>query len=147
MSLSPYVRKGKEQAAVGDFGSVTAVTTMAAGTTVSAGTFLQGSTASNVTAHAGGTKAAATALTAQFNRIGTCATTDDSVLLPAAAKGRFMVVFNDGAAAARVFGAGTDTIDGVATATGVPLTNAKRAAFFCLADGAWISAQLGVVSA
>lgn len=141
MSLSPYVRKGKVQAAVGDFGSV------AAETTISAGTFLQGSTAGNVTAHAGGTKAAATALAAQFNRIGTCATADDSVLLPAAVVGRFVVVFNDGAAAARVFGAGTDTIDGVATATGVPLTNAKRAIFMCLTAGAWISAQLGVVSA
>ncbi|MFG1260039.1 hypothetical protein V5F79_22185 [Xanthobacter flavus] len=147
MSLSPYVRKGKVSAAVGDFGSVAAVTTIAAGSTVTAGTFLVGSSANSITAHAGGTKAAATVLAAQFNRITVCANADDSVLLPTALAGRSVVVFNDGAAAARVFGAGTDTIDGVATATGVPLTNTKRAIFICLTAGAWISAQLGVVAA
>jgi len=141
MSLNPYVRKGKAQAAVGDFGNVTAVSTIAAGT------FLQGSSETGITAHAGGTKAAARALTAQLNRVTVCANADDSVLLPAAKAGRFVVIMNDGAAAARLFGAGTDTIDGVATGTGVPLTNTKRAVFICFADGAWISAQLGVVSA
>lgn len=153
MALPAYVRKGTKKAAVGDFGSVTAATTVTAGTKViattevTAGTFVVGSTATGIAAHAGGTKAAATALTKQFNNITTCATADDSVLLPAALAGRTVYVFNAGAAAARVFGAGTDTIDGVATATGVPLTNAKRAVFVCFADGAWVSAQLGVVAA
>jgi hypothetical protein len=51
------------------------------------------------------------------------------------------LVVNDGAAPAKIYGnnAGTDTIDGVAGATGVTLTNAKRAFFFCLTSGAWQS--------
>lgn len=140
-ALPAYVRKGKSSAAIGDFGSATAVSTL------TAGTFVQGSAATGITAHAGGTKAAATVLTAQFNRITVCATSADSVLLPAAVVGRVVDVFNDGAAPAQVFGAGTDTIDGVATGTGVVLTNAKRARYICFAAGAWISAQYGVASA
>jgi hypothetical protein len=157
MALPAYVRKGTTKSAVGDFTSVSATDvtatgdivggTVASDAEVTAGTFVVGSVATSITAHAGGTKAAATVLTAMHNNITVCATTDDSVLLPAALAGRMVSVFNNGAAAARVFGAGTDTIDGVATATGVPLTNAKRAVFICFADGAWISAQLGVVAA
>lgn len=103
--------------------------------------------AATVTAHAGGTKALATPLTAQANFISVCATIADSVLMPAAIAGRTIDVFNGGATAAQVFGQGTDTIDGVATATGVPLTQAKRAKFTCFATGNWVSAQYGVVSA
>lgn len=153
MTLPDHSRKGKVQAAAGDFGTVSAATTVTAGTKViattevTAGTFVVGSAASGITAQAGGTKAAATVLAKQFNQISTCATADDSVLLPAALAGRTVYVFNDGAAAARIFGAGTDTIDGVGTATGVPLTNAERAVFVCFTDGAWVSAQLGVVAA
>ncbi len=68
-------------------------------------------------------------------------------MLPAAVAGDLRIVFNDGAAATQVFANGSDTIDGTAGATGVPLTNAKRAMFVCLTTGAWVSAQLGVVSA
>lgn len=140
-ALPAYVRKGKSSAALGDFGSATTVTT------VTAGTFVQGSSADGITAHAGGTKAAATVLTAQINRVSVCATPGDSVLLPAAIAGRVVDVFNDGATAMQVFGAGTDTIDGVATGTGVVLSNSKRARYVCFTTGAWISAQYGVVSA
>lgn len=98
-------------------------------------------------AFAGGGKASATPLQPGVNVVATCATTADSVLLPAAKAGMLVVVFNAGAAAAQVFGAGTDTIDGAATGTGVVLTNAKRALYIATADGVWISAQLGVASA
>jgi hypothetical protein len=96
--------------------------------------------ADGVTARAGGGKALATPLAYGMNRITIVATAADSVLLPKAADGAEVLVINDAAAnAAQVFGAGTDTIDGVATATGVVLSAAKRAWFYCLTDGAWIS--------
>ncbi len=129
MALPNYVRTGKVNAARGYFNQ----------------SF--GSVAASVTAKAGGGKASATQLTAMFNRLSTVATANDSVLLPKAEAGMSVYVFNTGAASARIFGQGTDTIDGVATATGVPLANDKRAVFICFENGKWISAQLGVVSA
>lgn len=147
MSLPPYVRKGRKSAAVGDFTDLTVGEDATVGGKLAVTGILTQGVATGVTARAGGTKALATALTKQLNRITVCATADDSVLLPPAQVGAVVAVFNDGAAAARVFGAGTDTIDGVATGTGVPLTNAKRALFICFAAGAWVSAQLGVVAA
>lgn len=97
--------------------------------------------ADGITAHAGGTKAAALQLNYGMNRITVCATAGDSVLLPRASDGAEVLVINDGAAAAQVFGQGTDTIDGVVTATGVALTQARRTWFYCFTDGAWQSLQ------
>lgn len=86
-----------------------------------------------ITAHAGGGQTLATQLGAQSNVIATCATSADSVKLPeivqspgalspvGASVGAIIVVANLGAANAQVFGGGTDTINGVATATGVTL--------------------------
>jgi hypothetical protein len=108
--------------------------------------FILGSTEDSITAHAGGTQAAARALTCQHNRLTTVATTADSVLLPPSDVGMEVTIANDGANAAQVFGAGTDTIDGVATATGVPLSATKRALFICLTKGKWIS-LMGIPSA
>jgi len=82
-----------------------------------------------ITATPGGTKAAAKALNYGINRISVCATATNSVLMPFAVPGAWVVIINDGAASATVFGAGTDTIDGVATATGNPMAAAKRAYF------------------
>jgi hypothetical protein len=99
-----------------------------------------------VIAHAGGTRALAMALKYGWNRLATVASANDSVALPPAVAGASVVVINDGVAAAKVYAGvtGTDTIDGVAAATGVPLTNAKRAIFYCLTAGAWQSLQGGV---
>lgn len=92
-----------------------------------------------LTAHAGGTKAAALALSAvkNYHRISVCATQDDSVLMPAATVGQAHFVRNDGATAARIFGAGTDTINGVATATGVSMAPGTGAWFVCTTAGEW----------
>jgi hypothetical protein len=68
-------------------------------------------------------------------------------LLPAALQGRYRVIYNAGASPLTVYAAGSDTIDGTAGSTGVALANAKRCEYYCVADGVWISAQLGVVSA
>lgn len=93
--------------------------------------------AAAVTATAGGTKAAATALTAAINNITVCATAADSVLLPAAKAGMSIFVTNRGAASAQVFGAGTDTINDVATGTGVAQANSVSALYVCPVDGKW----------
>ena len=47
----------------------------------------------------------------------------------------------------QVYALASQTIDGTAGSTGVALTNAKRADYFAVSATAWISAQLGVVSA
>jgi hypothetical protein len=101
-----------------------------------------------VVATPGGTASNSVSL-AKFEgyHIVTVANAADGVVLPPAKKGMRRILFNDGANAAQVFAGGGSTIDGVAGATGVPLTNAKRAIFYCFSDGAWLSAQLGVVSA
>lgn len=92
-----------------------------------------------VTAHAGGTQALAVALTGQVNRISVCATAADSVKLPPSRAGLDITVINDGAASAQVFGAGTDTINSVATATGVAQAAGTIVTYRCTAAGNWRS--------
>lgn len=92
-----------------------------------------------ITATAGGTKAAARALTAGVNIISTCATANDSCLLMPALYGLCIFVANDGVASMQLFGQGTDTIDGVATGTGVAVAAGKRRILVCAEDGKWTS--------
>jgi hypothetical protein len=93
---------------------------------------LLGSVEDGITATAGGTKAAAYQLFASINRISTCANAGDSVLLPPNPRvGRVVQVINDGAQNADIYGANSDTIDGVATATGVVLSAASRSFYIC----------------
>lgn len=105
-----------------------------------------------ITATAGGVQATARLLTCQMNRISVCATNNDAVKLPPVNSGiTSVLIINDGAATAQVFGSNSDTIDGVATATGVVLTNAKRAWYYLISVsganvGAWIS-DMGIKSA
>lgn len=102
---------------------------------------LGGTPTTGLTAHAGGTRALAVQMAYGWNRVAVCATNGDSVALPAALAGTSALVIQDGAANAQVFAlVGTsDTIDGIAAATGVVLSAAKRAWFYCLTDGAWQS--------
>jgi copper(I)-binding protein len=94
----------------------------------------------------GTNRATSLALTKDINVIGTAAA-GTGVTLPTGIVGMVVTVFNEGANAIKVYGAGSDTIDGAAAATGVTLTNAKRASYYCVAAATWISAQLGVASA
>ncbi len=92
----------------------------------------QFSTENGITATASGTKVTAFVLRATINQVSVCATAADSLKLPANPQpGNMVFIANDGAAAAQVFGSNSDTIDGVATATGVVLTNALRCIYFC----------------
>jgi hypothetical protein len=100
-----------------------------------------GRTYTTLTARAGGTRAAATKLTAAVNRIGVCATAGDSVALPPAVGGQVIYVQNAGAASAQVFAdpSTSDTINGVAAGTGVALANGKAASYFSPAFGVWFA--------
>lgn len=92
-----------------------------------------------LTANAGGTQAAALALSATKNlhRISVCATAGDSVALPAALAGQVHYIRNDGAAACQVYGTTPDTINGIATATGISLPSGGGAWFVCTTAAAW----------
>lgn len=101
-----------------------------------------------LTAHAGGTKAAALSLksTCSFHDVTTVASAADSILLPPAKEGEFHFVKNSAAAnAMQVFGQGTDTVDSVATATGVSQLAGDGVMYYCLVPGNWL--RIGGVSA
>ncbi len=105
----------------------------------------------NLTAHSGGTQGAALALPSAINRVGTVAAQADSVLLPPSAAGLAITVINNGVFPMQVFGAGTDTINAIATATGISHGVGQIATYFCTIAGNWIvqfsqPQQAGLVS-
>jgi len=95
-----------------------------------------------LTAHAGGTQAAALALsgTKSVHEVTIVATAADSVKLPlATGSGAMHYVRNSSATSLQLFGSGTDTIDAVATATGVAVAGGKTRTCVDTAAGTWIS--------
>jgi hypothetical protein len=115
--------------------------------TPAAGGATEGAIADGLTAAADGLITDAVQLVNGWNRLSTVAGSADSAILPLGAPGMEVVVINDGAAAAQIFASGSDTIDAVnGQSTGVPLTNAKRAIFYCLTAGRWQS-LMGIKSA
>lgn len=96
-----------------------------------------------ITAHAGGTQAAALALsaTASVHNVTVVGSAADSVKLPAATgSGSIHWIKNSAAAnSLQLYGAGTDTIDAVATATGVAVAAGKSRAVVDIAAGLWES--------
>lgn len=117
-------------------------------TNMNATGYMRGSVGNALTA-IGADRAGSLALSKQVNNV-TTAAASTGVTLPAVSSvgvGGIVTLFNGGANAIQVYGAGSDTIDGAAAATGVPLTNGKRALFVAVAAATYISAQLGVVSA
>src|SRR5438477_9174688 len=95
----------------------------------------------NITAFAGGGQSGAYQLSAQMSRVTTVASGNDSVQLPKAiiagvgdsrpgALGFVAFVRNDGANSMQVFGQTPDTINGVATGTGVAVGAGKSAIFW-----------------
>ena len=108
------------------------------GAAAAAGQFYALSTSDGLTAHAGGGKASALQLTSQFNDVTTVATAADSAMLPPSSVGLWCVVRNGAANAMQLFGNGNDTINGVATGTGVSVAGGKTAILFCGTAGAWV---------
>jgi hypothetical protein len=98
--------------------------------------------ADSVVAHSGGTQAAATAIVTQTTRVITVAAVGDSVRLPVSAPGMELTLINHGANAMQVFGAGTDTINDVATATGVSQMAGSVVIYTCTTAGAWYTEGL-----
>lgn len=92
-----------------------------------------------LTATAGGTKAAALQFNNSLNMLSVVANAGDSALLPKAIAGSVVIVTNNGVASANLYGTGTDTINGSATATAYALANGKTALFVCYAAGAWFA--------
>jgi hypothetical protein len=107
------------------------------------GAFETVSAVSGLTAHAGGTQAAALALTSAINNVTTVATAGDSVSLPASAAGMAITVTNSGAASMQVYGAGTDTINGVTTTTGVAQLPATTVVYTSAVAGNWLANGVG----
>lgn len=109
---------------------------------VSAGTlFKLAGIETGLTAHAGGTQAAALALSAT-KAVSVCTivgTDADSVILPAATgSGQIRIVHNaDAAQDIQVYAALTETINAVASATGVAVGEGKTAMFVDYASGKW----------
>ncbi len=96
----------------------------------------------NITATASGTQATAFQLTTQTSRITTVATAADSVMLPPSLPGMELMVINHGANAMQVYGNGVDTIDDVATATGVSQMANSLVIYTCVTSGSWYSEGL-----
>ena len=94
---------------------------------------------SNPTAGTTQTQAGATALTADLNAV-TTGNASDGVRLPAAVAGLEIVVANLSASnAAKVYGAGSDTINGTAGATGVALATSAVTIYYCFQATKWLS--------
>lgn len=83
-------------------------------------------------------RASSLALTESINNI-TTAASGTGVTAPAAEEGKIVLINNLGANPIKIYGAGSDTIDGVAAATGVTLTNAKRALLMAVSPTAYIT--------
>lgn len=135
-------------AGLGVTGAITATTSITSTGNLISTAYIQRSCTNALTA-AGTTRTDALQLAAAINRV-TTAASGTGVTLPSAATvgiGGFVYLYNAGANAIKVYGAGSDTIDGTTGSTGVTLTNALRCAYTCVAANTWISSQLGVVSA
>lgn len=120
--------------------SLSGTLAVAGASTLSAGVALAG-IETGLTAHSGGGQGSALALSATktVHNVTTVAAGNDSVALPAATgSGAVHVVMNSAAAnSCQVYGAGTDTINGVATATGVALAAGKAGLYVDYAAGTW----------
>lgn len=136
----------------------TAVNALAAGTqpitsgnfsgNVVVGGFIDHSTATGLTA-VGTNRATALQLSKELNNV-TTAASGTGVILPdigTAGVGAIVRIFNNGANPIKVYGVGSQTIDGTAGATGVTLTNALRCQYYAFSATVWLSAQMGVASA
>jgi hypothetical protein len=100
-----------------------------------------------LTAHAGGGQANALLLPSRYNRVTTVASAADSVKLQPGVPGLVQTVRNDAVTnSMQVFGSGTDTINGVATGTGVAVAAGHEAQFVCYAAPAGVGAWHGPVA-
>lgn len=96
-----------------------------------------------LTARAGGGQALGTALTEAFNRVTTVATIADSVKLPAAKAGMWVVAINAAANSMNVFPSTGETINAGAADAAFAVAGGKTVLFVCANNGKWY----GILSA
>lgn len=102
------------------------------------------STEDSITAHAGGGQSSAYQLTATISRVTVVVSANDSVQLPVANVGLNVWVINaDSTDAMKVYGNYTaaDTINGIATGTGISQPAGSNYQYTCTTAGNWV--QLG----
>lgn len=101
----------------------------------------------SITAHAGGTQAAAYQLKRSLNRVTVVGTAADSVALPKAIAGSIVLLANsDAADSMNVYakpGSG-DTINGSSTSTAFAQAAGKLVSFICFTAGAWITSTASI---
>ena len=95
-----------------------------------------------IVAFAGGGQGSATALTAVVNHVITVASANDSVKLPVWGAGLIIYVVNAGANSLQVFAASAQTINEVASATGVALAVGKTAIYVAGPATKWFGGAL-----
>lgn len=81
----------------------------------------------------------ATALVSEVNLVTTAATLNGGVLLPASAPGLTILVINATANSITVFGAGSDTVNGVTATTGITQMQNSVCLYVCGVAGNWNS--------
>lgn len=100
-----------------------------------------------ITAHVGGTQAAAYQLNNSLNRTTVVTTAADSVALPKAISGSILVLINSDSTDAQnvyAFPGSGDTINGNTTTTAFSQAAAKVTTFYCLTKGAWITSTAAI---
>lgn len=127
-----------------DAANTIAFTATTSGISLTGGTVREPSE-DTLTAFATGGQSNATALSAakKYHRISVCATAADSAKLPTSTAGQAHYIRNDGVASAQVFGTSPDTINTVATGTGVALPPGTGSWFVCTTAGNWTTTVLG----
>jgi hypothetical protein len=110
----------------------------AAGISFDTGGKIFRSSTNAITAFAGGGQTSATALTSDFNRVTTVATSGDSVKLPASVAGLEIFVANAGAAPMDVFPFLGDTIAPAAVNIAYRLAAGTSMLFVCTIAGTWV---------
>lgn len=93
---------------------------------------LIGSVQTGIVAQADATKANATQLNAAICEVTSVVGASDSVVLPLGYAGLRVTVINNGGNEMQVFGKGSDTIDDVATATGVAQADNSVVTYVCV---------------
>lgn len=120
-----------------------ALTIDAAGSLIPAAIFKLAGIETGLTAHSGGTQAAALALSATkgIHNVTTVAAGNDSVVLPASTGGGAVHWVKNSAAAnsLQLYGLGSDTIDGVTASTGVAVAAGKSRLVVDAVSGTWLS--------
>lgn len=106
------------------------------------GDYVLESAQDGITATPSGTQVTSYQLTCQTSRVSTVATAGDGVKLPPSQAGLEVMVINASTKAITVYGSSPDTIDGVATATGVSQMGQSVVIYVCAAAGAWFSEGL-----